>query len=84
MSLETAGVSTAGPMSKMVWAASPWASGVAARTSVFALPFDALRAHYANAVQAGLVERSMLASREFERTLASMEQWALGPFARRV
>ena len=48
------------------------------------LPFDMARAQYARAVQLGLVERSMLASRDFARTLAAMERLVLGPWARRV
>ena len=48
------------------------------------LPFDIARAQYARAVQLGLVERSMLASRDFARTLCAIEQLALGPWARRV
>ena len=49
-----------------------------------ALPFDAMRAQYAVAVNAGLVERSMIASGRFERRLAKLERFVLGPFARRV
>ncbi|MBI5257784.1 MAG: hypothetical protein HY855_14870 [Burkholderiales bacterium] len=52
--------------------------------SLLALPFDALRAHYANAVQAGLVERSLLASARVERQLDALERLLLGPLARRV
>jgi hypothetical protein len=48
------------------------------------LPFDTARAQYARSVQAGLVERSMLASRDFEGLLGAMEAMALGPLARRV
>lgn len=47
------------------------------------LPFDALRAQYAGAVHAGFVERSLLASAAFERALSSLEQFVLGPLARR-
>lgn len=50
---------------------------------LFAMPFDTLRAQYAGAVKAGLVERSMLAARDFERAVSAMEQLALGPLARR-
>lgn len=49
---------------------------------VMGLPFDMARAQYARAVQLGLIERSMLASRDFARTLSAMEQLALGPWAR--
>ena len=48
------------------------------------LPFDMARAQYARAVQAGLIERSMLASRDFARALGALEQFTLGPWARRV
>lgn len=48
------------------------------------LPFDVARAQYARAVQVGLIERSMLASRDFSRVLGALEQLALGPWARRV
>ena len=56
----------------------------AASGRFLSLPFDAMRTQYAAAVNAGLVERSMLASGRLERTLAKLEQLALGPFARRV
>lgn len=52
--------------------------------SVLTLPFDAARAQYARSVQAGLLPRSILASRDFERALAALEQLALGPLARHV
>jgi hypothetical protein len=48
------------------------------------LPFDALRAQYASAVQAGLIERSMLAHRDFENLLGALERASLGPWARRL
>lgn len=48
------------------------------------LPFDIARAQYARAVQVGLIERSMLASRDFGRTLGALEQCMLGPWARRL
>lgn len=48
------------------------------------LPFDAARAQYAKGVQAGLIERSMLASRDFECALGALEQLSLGLLARRV
>lgn len=48
------------------------------------LPFDALRAHYAWAVKVGLMERSMIASRDFERSVGALEQITCGPMARRV
>lgn len=49
-----------------------------------ALPFDALRFGHASAVRAGLVQRSLLASRDFERALGALERVVLGPLARRV
>jgi hypothetical protein len=58
------------------------ATGIA--MDVFGLPFDVARAQYARAVQAGLIERSMLASRDFSRVLSSMEKLTLGPWARHV
>jgi hypothetical protein len=51
---------------------------------VLRLPFDAARTQYARAVQAGLVERSILASRDLELALGALEGLALGPLARRV
>lgn len=51
---------------------------------VLVLPFDVARAQYARAVQLGLVQRSMLASRDFARTMGALEQLALGPWARHV
>jgi hypothetical protein len=47
-------------------------------------PFDAARTNYATAVRTGLIERSMLASRDFERTLNWLETVTLGPWARQV
>lgn len=51
---------------------------------VLGLPFDIARAQYARAVQLGLIERSMLASRDFSRVLGSLEKLTLGPWARHV
>jgi hypothetical protein len=48
------------------------------------LPFDVLREHYAKAVRAGLIQESMLASRDLERVLAALEHASLGPWARSV
>jgi hypothetical protein len=48
-----------------------------------ALPFDMAREQYAKSVRAGLVERSLLASARFERTLSALEQMTLGFMARR-
>lgn len=55
-----------------------------AATEMLTWPFDAMRAQYANAVRAGLIERSILASRDFEVAVAQLERWSLGPLARRV
>ncbi len=52
--------------------------------NLLGLPFDIARAQYARAVQLGLIERSMLASRDFSRALYAMECLALGPWARRL
>jgi hypothetical protein len=49
---------------------------------ILALPFDAMREHYAGAVIAGLVPRSMLDSARLERWLGAMEALTLGPLAR--
>jgi hypothetical protein len=48
------------------------------------LPFDYVRAMHAASAQAGLIQKSMLESRDFERTLASLERFALGLWARRA
>jgi CO dehydrogenase/acetyl-CoA synthase beta subunit len=57
---------------------------VLARTTWPGLPFDALRAQYAGAVQAGFIARSLLASARFERALAGLERLVWGPLARRT
>jgi hypothetical protein len=46
--------------------------------------FDAVRAYQAGWVQAGLVERSIIASGRLERRLDLLETLMLGPWARRV
>jgi len=46
------------------------------------MPFDALRFHYASAVMAGLVPRSLLDSARSERVIDTMEKLILGPLAR--
>jgi hypothetical protein len=48
------------------------------------LPFDAMRAQYANAVRAGWIERSMLASSQFDHAVSVLERLTCGPFARKV
>jgi len=53
-------------------------------TRAMSLPFDTLRAQYAKAAQVGLIPRSMLAQRDFERAVGSAERLALGPWARRL
>ena len=55
-----------------------------ALSGLLAFPFDAVRAQYGAAVELGLVQRSMLASRKLERCLDRLERLSLGPFARRV
>ncbi|MCE9658960.1 MAG: hypothetical protein K8R60_10400 [Burkholderiales bacterium] len=60
--------------------AAAWSAG----KGLAALPFDAMRLAYASAVRAGLVENSMLASRDVERALGALERATLGPLARRV
>lgn len=47
-----------------------------------ALPFDMAREHYAKAVKAGLIERSLLASANFGRMMSALEKLTLGPWAR--
>ena len=55
-----------------------------APVSLLGLPFDTLRALHATGVQAGLIRRSMLESRDFERALGTAERFMLGPWARSV
>jgi hypothetical protein len=66
-------------------AAYAWA-GVAYAGPAAALswPFDLARAQHAASVQAGLSERSLLASADFERRIDLLERMTLGPLARRV
>jgi hypothetical protein len=47
-------------------------------------PFDAMRAQHAAAVCAGLIERSILESRDFEHKVDALERLTLGPLARRA
>lgn len=47
-------------------------------------PFDQLRLQYDAAVNAGLVERSLIAAGRFEQWAAALESVTLGPFARTV
>ncbi|MBE0550441.1 MAG: hypothetical protein IH627_22825 [Rubrivivax sp.] len=53
-----------------------------AAMSLLGLPFDTMRALHATGVQAGLIRRSMLDSRDFERMLGAAERFMLGPLAR--
>jgi hypothetical protein len=55
-----------------------------ALSRLLAFPFDAVRAQYGTAVELGLVQRSILASRRLERCLDRLERLSLGPLARRV
>ena len=67
-----------GSEARLADSAATWhASGVGAG-------FDLVRAHYAAAVQAGLIQRSLLASGALERRLAALERIALGSKARVV
>mgnify|MGYP006955963417 FL=1 len=50
--------------------------------SFLAAPFDALRFQYACVVQAGLLQRSIVASGRLERALDTLEKSTLGPLAR--
>ena len=50
--------------------------------AVLCLPFDLARLHYAEAVRAGVIERSLLASARFGKLLNGIEVMALGPYAR--
>lgn len=59
-------------------------SGWPIMTQTLAWPFDAARSLYARAVQAGLIERSLLANAKFEHALGTLERLSLGPWARRV
>jgi hypothetical protein len=53
-----------------------------ARSDWLAIPFDMACEHYVLAVRSGLIERSMLASARFSRTLTALERLTLGPWAR--
>jgi hypothetical protein len=65
--------------------ASAWAGFAHAGTAAsLAWPFDLARAQHAASVQAGLCERSLIASADFERRIDLLERMTLGPLARRV
>lgn len=49
---------------------------------ILALAFDGMRHHYAGAVTAGFVPRSLLDSARMERCLGALEGLMLGPLAR--
>ena len=61
-----------------------WLWNVAAGKALLRWPFDLMRAQYAGAVSAGLVARSILASRDVDHAVGALECLALGPLARRV
>jgi len=62
---------------------TPIATAVAqATSSVLTIPFDVVREHYSRSVKAGLIERSLLKSAQFGRTLNALEKLTLGPWAR--
>lgn len=63
---------------------APLQSAREAATYLLVWPFDAARAQYGAAVRAGILSRSILASRDFERGLGRLERTMLGPFARQV
>jgi hypothetical protein len=66
------------------WPVDTLVAGWTASKAIAALPFDTLRANHASAVRAGLVQNSMLASRDFEHVVVALEQMTLGPLARRA
>lgn len=69
----------------MQWGAGETAEALTRAVSGWlALPFDGLRVAHAFAVKEGWVSRSLLASRDFERSVVALERAALGPFARSV
>lgn len=51
---------------------------------LLAWPLDLVRIQHAGAARAGLMPRSLLESRRFERQLGRVEQLTLGPLARRA
>jgi hypothetical protein len=57
-----------------------WEAGLA----VAHLPFDAMRSQHAVAAQAGLIQKSLLESSQFEHAMDALERLTLGPLARRV
>jgi hypothetical protein len=51
---------------------------------VMVMPFDVAREIYAKTVQAGLLQSSMLTSRNVSVALDKMEKATLGPWARKL
>ena len=74
----------AGPAELQAWLLGGLSAAWAAGKVIAALPFDTWRTNHASAVKAGLIENSMLASRDFEQLVATLERLSLGPLARRV
>jgi hypothetical protein len=77
--------STSFPFATLGAESPPHREQGAARNAVqpiLALPFDAMRQHYAGAVIAGLIPRSLLDSARLERWLGALEAVTLGPLAR--
>ena len=52
-------------------------------SAALALPFDVAQAQYARAVQAGLIQPSLLRSRDIAKALDGLQKLLLGPWARR-
>jgi hypothetical protein len=73
-----------GPAPALTASEDPLQAVQRATSNLLTLPFDALRYQYGAAVSLGLVERSMLAGRDFERSVRALEHLSLGVLARRV
>jgi hypothetical protein len=74
---------------RLVECTSEWVGTVAADVGrllaqALGVPFDGIRSAHAAAARSGLIQNSMLESRDFEQALASLERLALGPWARHV
>ena len=52
--------------------------------NLMTIPFDLAREQYSQAVQAGILPQSMLASRDYCNSLDRMEKATLGAWARRI
>ncbi len=59
-------------------------SGSKLISDILALPFDISKQQYAFAVRSGIIQKSLLASARFGKTLNAMEKLTLGPWARNV